>query len=87
MSGGATAASVPSYQDLLWPTLQAVRANGDSATIEEMLRVMTPAVSGTSASIGWARDTPRTTNPRSPALRPYLASNSRRSLQMVVGPL
>jgi restriction system protein len=33
-------ASIPSYNDLLWPTLQAVRAMGDSGTIEEIVEAV-----------------------------------------------
>ena len=34
-------APIPSYYDLLWPTLQAVRENGDSGTIEEIVEKVT----------------------------------------------
>lgn len=34
-------AAVPSYRDLLWPTLQAVREIGDSGTIEEIVEKVT----------------------------------------------
>ncbi len=36
-----TDAQIPSYKDLLWPTLCAVRAMGDSGTIEEIVEKVT----------------------------------------------
>ena len=33
----STDVSIPSYNDLLWPTLRAVREIGDSGTIEEIV--------------------------------------------------
>jgi restriction system protein len=32
---------IPSYSDLLWPTLRAVREIGDSGTIEEIVEKVT----------------------------------------------
>ncbi len=32
---------IPSYKDLLWPTLLAVREMGDSGTIEEIVEKVT----------------------------------------------
>jgi restriction system protein len=33
----SVAVSLPTYRDLLWPTLRAVREMGDSGTIEEIV--------------------------------------------------
>jgi restriction system protein len=35
--GGVNSVSLPTYSDLLWPTLRAVREMGDSGTIEEIV--------------------------------------------------
>jgi hypothetical protein len=35
--GSVNSVSLPTYRDLLWPTLRAVREMGDSGTIEEIV--------------------------------------------------